>query len=340
MRLAAALLLVVPAVVPAQQVDTLTSGTTALLQAVSVPASGTVWVSGHRGTVLRSLDDGATWTARPVPGAERLQFRDIVALNADTAWILSAGNGRDSRIYRTTDGGEGWTLQFENADSAAFYDCLAVLDARTAVAFSDAAHGRTLILRTDDGGISWRHLGADVVPAPRESEGAFASSGGCVSSFGSEHVWVATGGPEARLFRSTDAGRHWSSHDTPFVRGASAGMTAVAFRSPTHGVAVAGRIDAMNVDTAAAAVGFTGDGGRSWTLGTRPPRAGALFGVAWVRDAADAPIVAVGPGGLFVSDDAARSWRAIDPASFWSVGAREGTAFAVGPNGRILRLRF
>lgn len=340
MRFVLALSLALPTLLPAQQVDTLSSGTTALLQAVSLPAPGVAWVSGHRGTVLRSLDDGATWTARPVPGAERLQFRDIVAIDADTAWILSAGNGRDSRIYRTTDGGARWTLQFENADSAAFYDCLAVLDARTAVAFSDAAHGRTLILRTDDGGTSWRHLGADAVPAPLEGEGAFAASGGCVSSFGPEHAWVATGGPQARLFRSTDAGRHWTSHETPFVRGPSAGMTAVAFRSPLHGVAVAGRIDAMNADTASAAVGLTTDGGMSWSLAARPPRPGALFGVAWARDAADAPIIAVGPGGVFVSEDAARSWRVVDAAAFWSVGAREGLAFAVGPNGRILRLRF
>lgn len=319
----------------AQRVDTIPSPTTALLQAVSVPSDSVVWISGHRGAVLRSTDGGWSFAVRPVPGAERLQFRDIHAMGADTAWILSAGNGDQSRIYRTTDGGTTWALQFTNPDSAAFYDCLTFFDARTGVAYSDAVGGRTLILRTTDGGEHWAHLAPEAVPAALEGEGAFAASGGCVSSVDARHGWVALGAPEGRLFRTTDAGATWSVHGTPFVSAAGAGMTAVAFRDPMHGAGVAGRIDQMNADTAAAAVGITHDGGKSWTLVPRPPRAGAPFGVAW---AGARTLLVAGPLGLCRTATEGRAWDCLDTRAFWSVGSRGAVAWAVGPEGRILRV--
>jgi photosystem II stability/assembly factor-like uncharacterized protein len=327
-------LVLLPVVASAQRVDTLPPPTSALLQAVSAPSDSVVWLSGHRGTVLRSTDGGWTFNIRPVPGAERLQFRDIHARDASTAWILSAGNGDQSRIYRTTDGGATWALQFTNADSAAFYDCLTFFDGRTGVAYSDAVAGRTLILRTTDGGGTWAHLPASAVPAPLEGEGAFAASGGCVTSVDDRHGWVALGGPGARLMRTTDAGATWSVHDTPFVRGASGGMTAVAFDDALVGIGVAGRIDQMNADTAAAAFGISRDGGQSWTLLPRPPKPGAPFGVSWLGEAA----LVAGPGGLFLTNDLGATWRELDGRSYWSVGSRGNVAWAVGPEGRILRL--
>lgn len=330
----AAPFLAFPIMLAAQRVDTIPSPTTALLQAVSVPDDSIVWLSGHRGAVLRSTDGGSTFAVRPVPGAERLQFRDIHARGASTAWILSAGNGDQSRIYHTTDGGATWALQFTNPDSAAFYDCLTFFDDRTGVAYSDAVGGRTLILRTTDGGGTWTHLPTGAVPAPLEGEGAFAASGGCVTSVDDRHGWVALGGPGARLLRTSDAGATWSLHETPFVRGASGGMTAVAFRDPMTGLGVAGRIDQMNADTASAAFGISRDGGRSWQLLPRPPKPGAPFGVAWLGDAA----LVVGPGGLSLTEDLGTRWRELDARSFWSVGSRGNVAWAVGPEGRILRL--
>jgi photosystem II stability/assembly factor-like uncharacterized protein len=151
------------------------------------------------------------------------------------------------------------------------------------------------------------------------------------------HGWVALGGPGARLFRTTDAGATWSLHETPFVRGAGGGMTAVAFRDALVGVGVAGRIDQMNADTASAAVGFTRDGGRTWQLAARPPRPGAPFGVTW---ATDGGIVVVGPGGLFLGTEGGTRWRTLDERAWWSVGGNGRTVWAVGPQGRIIRLGF
>ena len=141
------------------------SGTSALLQAVSPVNDRVVWVAGHAGTYARTTDGGATWHVATVPGADSLEFRDVHAVDASTAYLLSAGPGERSRIYKTTDAGRTWTLQFANRDPAAFFDCMDFWDADHGMAFSDAADGRFPIIRTSDGGRTWSRLPPAAIPA-------------------------------------------------------------------------------------------------------------------------------------------------------------------------------
>jgi photosystem II stability/assembly factor-like uncharacterized protein len=323
---------------PALRITAQTSGTRQLIQAVHAVSDRVVWASGHGGVVLRTRDGGDSWQRLVVPDADSLEFRDVHATSADSAWILAAGAGARSRIYRTTDGGATWQLQFRNADTSAFYDCLTFLDARRGIAYSDASAGRTLILRTTDGGGTWTLLPPDRVPPPLPGEGAFAASGQCVAAAGPSSVLIATGTPGARLFRSTDAGEHFTAQGTPFVRGAVAGLTGLAFQDADRGIAVAADIDRLRTDTSSAVVGVTNDGGRTWTLRARPPLPGALAGVAWVPAVGSETAVVVGFGGAFVTSNAARSWRTISDQLFTGVSAFGRTAWIAGGGGRITRL--
>ena len=106
------------------------SGTAVLLQAVSVVDSNVVWVSGHASSWARTTDGGRSWNSGVVPGADTLEFLDVHAASAGSAWLLSAGPGDLSRIYRTDDGGGRWTLQWTNAEPADFYDCMDFWDDR------------------------------------------------------------------------------------------------------------------------------------------------------------------------------------------------------------------
>ena len=314
-----------------------TSGTTALLQAVSAVSEKIVWVSGHSGAVLRSLDGGATWLIRPVPGAERLQFRDIHALSADVAWIMSAGDGPASTIYRTTDGGATWTRQFLNADSIAFYDCITMFDVKHGIAFSDAPDGKLRILRTEDGE-HWNLLPTTGLPPALKGEGGYAASGGCVVSVGERNGWIAAGTPQSRVWRTTDAGMSWEVFPTPLASGPGVGVAAVAFRDANHGIAVGGR-SGSRADTTSAAVATTDDGGRTWTLRGRPPP-GSLYGVSWVPGGGTLTALAAATGGLMLTRDAGDTWTALSTNQYWSVGAFGSFAWAVGPGGRITRVEF
>src|SRR5438067_2156997 len=99
-----------------------TSNATATLRGLSVVNENIVWASGTKGTFLRTTDGGATWQAGNVPGAEALDFRDVQAVDANTAYLLSIGTGEQSRIYKTTDAGQHWSLQFQNQQAKAFFD--------------------------------------------------------------------------------------------------------------------------------------------------------------------------------------------------------------------------
>ncbi|HEY0430156.1 MAG TPA: YCF48-related protein, partial [Pyrinomonadaceae bacterium] len=104
-----------------------TSGVQARLRGVSAVSDRVAWASGAESTVLRTTDGGTTWMKLTVTN-EPLDFRDIDAIDARTAYVLSIGNGAASRIYKTTDAGATWTLQFKNDDLKAFYDAMSFWD--------------------------------------------------------------------------------------------------------------------------------------------------------------------------------------------------------------------
>src|SRR4051812_11438636 len=172
------------------------SGTSVRLRGVSAVSRRVAWASGAGGTYARTLDGGRTWQAGQVPGASELDFRDVDAFDAETAYLLAIGEGERSRIYKTTDGGRHWTLQFQNRRAAAFYDCMAFWHERRGLAVSDPVEGRFLVLRTEDGGRTWEEIDTNGMPPALEGEGGFAASGTCVAVAGKSDAWFGTGGPE------------------------------------------------------------------------------------------------------------------------------------------------
>src|SRR5262244_1193176 len=213
----------------ASQWQSQSSGATARLRGVSAVSPTVAWASGNNGVCLRTTDGGEKWQAATVPGAEALDFRDVDAFDADTAYLLSIGEGERSRIYKTTDGGKRWQLQFTNRNPKAFFDALAFWDADRGVAVSDSVDGRFVIIKTTDGGTSWIEIPPEKLPPALAGEGAFAASGTCVSAQGRNNVWIAT--TAARVLSSTDGGETWQVATTPIPSGQpSAGIFSIAFK--------------------------------------------------------------------------------------------------------------
>lgn len=338
------LLFLIPFLIPflaSAQAPVLTNqslSTRVRFQAVSPVNSRVVWISGTRGTWARTLDGGATWQAGMVPGADSLEFRDVHAASADTAWLLAAGPGDRSRIYRTTNGGQTWSVQFMNTDRRAFFDCLAFWDSRRGIAISDAVEEQFLLLRTDDGGATWHRVAG--LPAAREGEGLFAASGTCLLALPDGRAWFGTGAAEiARVGRSTDYGRTWALANTPVVQNTtSSGITSVAFFDAHRGLIVGGDLNVT--DRTTANVAMSTDGGVTWHPGGTLPFPGPAYGAAVV---AGRPLtaVAVGPKGAAWTADGGASWTQISSDDAWSVGfASDGVGWMVGPNGRIVRIEF
>ena len=311
------------------------TGVTARLRGVSAVSPRIVWASGTGGTVIHTEDGGATWIRSTVPGAEALDFRDIDAFDARTAYVLSIGEGDASRIYKTSDGGRSWVLQFKNDNPRAFYDAMAFRDARTGIAMSDAVDGRLIAIRTSDGGAHWTPVASGLPPA-LEGEGAFAASGTNITIAGNR-IWMATS--KSRVIRTTDNGRTWTAAATPLRTSDTAGIFSIAFASADRGIVAGGDYKAESAALDNAAV--TADGGLTWT---------AVKGLGGFRSAVGyiAPagarevVVAVGPSGSDYSQDGGRSWSPLSGPGFHTLSVARGTrtVWAAGEGGRVGRADF
>ena len=313
-----------------------TSTVTARLRGVSAASDRVVWASGAGGTVVRTEDGGTTWRKLTIPDAEKLDFRDVDAIDARTAYALSIGAGAASRIYKTTDAGEHWTLQFTNDDPKAFYDAMTFWDADHGLAVSDSVEGKFVILTTRDGGAHWARVPADTLPPALPNEGAFAGSGTNIAVFGRDRAWIGTGAStKSRVLRTSDGGRTWSISDTPLVTSASAGIFSVAFRDTAHGIVVGGDYRKETDATDVAAV--TSDGGATWTIST---------GLSGFRSVVahlpgdSASWIAVGPKGADVTENDGKTWTKVEGDGYhaFSFAPKSRVGWGVGEQGRIGKL--
>jgi photosystem II stability/assembly factor-like uncharacterized protein len=324
----------IPATLTVTQQD---SGTDALLIAVSPVNDKVVWASGANGTFVRSTDGGRTWRPGQVAGAESLQFRDVHAVDSLTAYLLSIGNGPDSRIYKTTDGGTSWSLQFTNPDSAAFFDCFDFWDAQRGLAVSDGVDGAFVVIETEDGGATWTRIEPLRMPSALAGEGSFAASGTCVIARPGGKAWIATKG---RVLLTSTYGDRWSVVEPPVSSGESRGIFSLAFRDAQFGAAFVG--DAGKRTAASdTLLAVTVDGGVTWVPRTNPPLASGVWAGAHVPGIRALTMVAAGPSGIAWSTDDATTWQMADRNSYWGLAALGPTVmWAVGDSGRIAALRF
>jgi photosystem II stability/assembly factor-like uncharacterized protein len=316
-----------------------TSGTASRFRGVSVASAMVAWASGNNGTFARTTDGGKNWASSVVPGAEKFDFRDVHAVDDTTAYLLSIGSGESSRIYKTTDSGKSWALQFQASNAKAFFDGFAFWNADNGIAFSDPVDGKMPIIRTIDGGAHWTEVPSENVPPAMEGEAAFAASGTSIVVQGDLNVWIGTGGGAARVFRSIDAGLHWTVASTPIISGgAAAGIFSVAFRDAVNGVVVGG--DYLKEKESSANFAVTQDGGNTWVAGT--PLPGYRSAVSFVRSGSRWDLIACGPSGSDYSADSGHTWTPIDNTGYHALGFLPDLplGYAVGETGRISKWQF
>ena len=313
-----------------------TSGVTERLRGVSAVSERVAWASGANSTVLRTVDGGETWQKLHVT-TDQLDFRDVDAIDAQTAYVMGAGNGPASSIYKTTDGGKTWTLQFKNEDPKAFLDAMSFWDANHGIAFGDSVDGQLYILTTDDGGHVWSRVPASSLPAALENEGAFAASGTNIAILGKLQAWIGTGASaKARVLRTADGGRTWQVSETPLAAGPSAGIFSIAFRDAKHGVVAGG--DYRKEQEAVDNLAVTSDGGVTWTL--VKGLSGFRSVVAYVPGTKT--LIALGPSGGDYSTDEGKTWQPINGPGFdtFSFAPGRSIGWGAGANGKIGKLSF
>jgi photosystem II stability/assembly factor-like uncharacterized protein len=211
---------------------------------LSAPASGVLWMAGSGGKVVRSEDDGRSWSVQETGITENLQ--DIAAWDADRA--VAAGN--DGAVIVTADGGQSWApVPVPRSEVA--NKLIRVRIQESGRAWAVGVMG--MILSSEDWGASWQRRGEEVDVAWNDI--AFADD---------DTVWVV--GEFGSMMRSTDGGASWQEVEPASQRS----LMAIAFRDSQTAVAVG--LDGLVLRTS--------DAGLSW----EPVDAGTtlhLFDVVW-----------------------------------------------------------
>jgi photosystem II stability/assembly factor-like uncharacterized protein len=233
------------------------------------PAAQTLGIAGDNGALLKTGDDGSTWTSMAA-GAASFDYRALFFASTNRGWAvnysggirkttnggtqwstlspLSAkltavhfidGNtgwitGHDQgtvKAFRTTDGGDTWTSEpGQGVDSV---NAVQLLNAGTG--WVVAHKGR--ILKTTNGGISWIAKPSGTTQELR-----------ALQFLGTNTGWVV--GAAGTVLKTTDGGESWAAKAA-----GTAGLNAVRFVDANTGWAVG----------AAGAIVKTTNGGETWT---------------------------------------------------------------------------
>ena len=197
------------------------------LSGVSAGDDDHLWAVGVHGTILKSVDAGASW--HPVLSGVMTDFDAVAAIGATDAWAVGSGGA----ILATTDGGLHWATQDSTVGQELY-----------AVHFADASHGWAVglggtIVATTNGGVTWTQQQSGVV-YPLLS----------VTFTDALHGWAA--GAYGVVLITSDGGQHWTKQ----TAGTSDSLTGITMPDGQHGWA----------STDGGQVLFTTNGGVSWTV--------------------------------------------------------------------------
>ncbi|MEO5924411.1 MAG: oxidoreductase [Bryobacteraceae bacterium] len=298
------------------------SGTTATLRGVSVVNDKVIWISGSKGTIIRTVDGAVSVQNVSPKGVADLDFRDIEGISDSTAFAMSSGEGRSSRIYKTTDGGANWTMLQANG-AEGFWDAFGMWDATHGILMGDPVDGKFTILTTSDG-TSWTPQEG---PKAEKDEAAFAGGGSALVVQGTREAWFVTGGlGGGRVLHSVDSGKTWTAVRVVKPAAETAGLYSLAFNGK-RAVAVGG--DYTKASDTAVNIALSADGVK-WTVPQGKPlgyrSAVVNVGAKWL---------AVGMTGSDLSSDNGATWKGFDEGAFNGVSVKGTTCWAVGPAGRF-----
>jgi photosystem II stability/assembly factor-like uncharacterized protein len=258
-------------------------------------------VVGERGHVLRSSDQGRSWTQVIVP--TRALLTGVSFPDAQHGWAV----GHDGVILATSDGGKTWTRQDDGKDLETVYLDVLFLDPRCG--FAVGAYGKFMV--TADGGRTWT--------AAKPSEQEVHYNRLTVSRAGDLYL----AGEAGVLLISRDRGATWLKSDVPYDGSLFGALPVDPARVIIHGL----RGHILRSD----------DRGTTWK---EEPNPVAVLVMGSARLSSGMILLAGQGGNFFLSRDDGLTFKHWKPAGFGTsvacvVDAGDGAVLAVGEAGAV-----
>jgi len=318
------------------KVDTLNTGTAALIIGLDALDEQHIWASGTNATVLLSANAGNTWETFHYEQADTLQFRAIKAISSQEALVMSAGEGKASQIFKFSKK-SGWQSLYIMHHDEGFMDAVEILPDGSGIAYGDAIDEQPFILMSDKDLKNWQRVETPVTAI--EGEGGFASSGSNIAINKKGDIWIGTGaGGAANVLYSKNKGKDWQKYISPMVKGEAAGITSI--RQQKDMIFITGG-DLAKSDVYTDNLFISLDKGKSWTPLNQPITKGAFYGSA-VSGLNDNNIFIVcGPNGADFLVSETGKWVQFSQFNLWTAEfINESTAILAGRGGKMIKIEF
>jgi hypothetical protein len=294
-----------------------------------VPNQNTIWASGSKGSIAKSVNGGTNFEWTQVKGYETRDFRSIHAWNDKEAIIVAIA--APAIILKTKDGGISWYKVYENADTVMFLDAIHFKDDFNGLVVGDPINNHIFLLSTIDKGENWNEIPSSYFKTPLEKGEAFFASSGTNIAQNSKDDFLVSGGLRSRLWINGEA------LDIPIIQGGtSTGANSIAISPSGYNIMIVGGDFMKDTSRVQNAVGLKQSIKKSsWDIekSIGHPN-GYRSSVVYISNSI---LICSGTSGVDISKNKGKNWDLISTESFHVVRKQPNTksVFLAGGGGRI-----
>jgi len=288
-----------------------------------------IWAGGTQGTFGHSSDAGKTWRFVQIPGAEQLDFRDLVILNKQEVLFMSAGPSEEGKasIWRTQDAGEHWELVFEKKEPGFFFDCIQWDRSKQAGwLLADPIQRKLTLFQIRDR--VFTQIDTSGTSFLQAKEAFFAASGSSLSMNGNHLLLIGGGGAFARIYLKNNQKSGWTYTETNIPTGEAKGYFSIGSKNKKTFWAVGG--DYRKLNESSIPILTTQDGGKSWKQLTNTPYF-YMEKVIWAK-----PYwIVSGPSQSAAYHEKKKQWKNLGPSPYHNIIQVGGEIWGIGAKGQL-----
>ena len=296
-----------------------------------------VWYAGNHGNYgFISLDSLPNFKGNIIKDNLDLEFRSI-AQTENHIFILSISN--PALLYRINKNTKEIKIVYQENHQKVFYDSMHFLNNNEGYAIGDPTENCPSIIKTINGGENWVKLPCENLPKFIEGEAFFATSNTNLTLIDNT-IWMASGGKQSRIYKSTNKGETWETFQTPIVQGeAMTGIFTSHFYDKNIGFITGGNYEKPNQNFQNKAI--TKNGGKTWKLINDNEAFGYASCVQYLPNSGGKSVVVVANSGIFYLRKNSQSWIQLsDIKDLYTIKfINQTTAVAAGKN-KILKITF